>query len=189
MGKAVEVLITDIYVTNDNRIIMMEQIELDNLNREELFAELKDQCKSRTKATFYAMLTVSVIAIVFMIIFGRRLSETKDMIGFISWTLIGCIAVGSILYNCRFKKGIDQTNDPGQLLQSFKKTIRIEWLSVCAEWLLLIAYCFVNNSIYSGIGALISFVVIMIMAYNGYGRWHHRDKEIIEQLHELAEEK
>jgi uncharacterized membrane protein len=167
----------------------MKQLDLEGLNRDESFKEIKDVCRSRAKRNLYAILLVLLIAIVFLIYLGQRLYETKDIICFILWAVIACIAALSVLYNYRFKKKIDNQSTPGQLLALFKKNMRIEMICVCVVWLLIIADSFFGNGFFSAIGALTTFILVLFMTYKAYGPWNRRDREITEQLQELIDEK
>ena len=167
----------------------METKDLDGINRDDLFEEIKDKCKSRAKGSIYVTLIILIMAIAYLIYLGQRLYDTKDIVSFILWFIFGCIAIGVDLCNYRFKKKIDTPNTPNQVLSWFKKNLRIEIISGIVAWLILIGDSIVSGPIFTIIETVAAFVVVALLTFYGYGRWNRRDTEIIEQLQELAENK
>ena len=167
----------------------METKDLDGMNRNELFEEIKDKCKSKAKISIYITLILLIIVIAYLIDLWQKPHDTKDIVSFILWFIFACIAGGVALCNYRFKKKVDNPNTPNQVLSWFKKNLRIEIISAIGAWLILIADSIVCGPIYSIIETVSAFVVITLLTIYGYGRWNRRDKEIIEQLQELTEQK
>lgn len=133
------------------------------------------------------MLLLLIVTIVYLAILGQKLYDVKDIIGFILWIFIGCIAGGLILYNYRFFKKIDKYDTPNQLLSWFKKNRRIEIICAIAVWLALIGDSVVGGDFLSAVGMVIAFIVVLFLTLKNFGQWYRRDKEVIEQLQELAE--
>ena len=167
----------------------MEKKDFDGINRDDLFEEIKDKCKSRAKGSIYVTLIILIMAIAYLIYLGQRLYDTKDIVSFILWFIFGCIAGGIALCNYRFKKRIDNPNTPNQVLSWFKKSFRIEIIFWIAAWLILIGQSIVSGPFFEIIETVAAFVVVTLLTFYGYGRWNRRNKEIIEQLQELAEKK
>ena len=167
----------------------MEQIELDNLSKDELFEAIKDKCKSRAKGSIYVTLITLILVIVYLIYLGQKLHDTKDIVSFILWLIFGCIAGVIALCNYRFKKKMDSPNTPNQVLSWFKKNLRIEIIFAIIAWLILIGDSIVSGPIYSIIETVAAFVVVALLTFFGFGRWNRRDKEIMEELQELIEKK
>ena len=167
----------------------MEIKDFDGINRDDLFEEIKDKCKSRAKGSIYVTLIILIMAIAYLIYLGQRLYDTKDIVSFILWFIFGCIAGGVALCNYRFKKRIDNPNTPNQVLSWYKKNLSIEIITGIVAWLILIGDSIVNGPIFAIIETVAAFVVVTLLTFYGYGRWSRRNKEIIEQLQELAEKK
>lgn len=167
----------------------METQSLDNRDRDKLLEQIKSKCKSRAKSSAFGILIVLIVTIVFLFYLGQRLDDTIAISSFILWIVIGCLAGWTVLHNYRFKKEIDNLDTPNQLLSRFKEYARIETITACIAWLLLIVDYFLNASdhYFSAIGVLLGFVVCIIFYIKGYGRWYRRDKEIKEQLQELID--
>jgi hypothetical protein len=120
---------------------------------------------------------------------GPRPFDTKDMISFVIWLVIGCIAGWFGLYNYRFKKKIDDLETPEQLLSWFRKNSLIEKIAGNASWLLIIVESVIHVNLFSIIEAVAAFVIILVLTIKSYGPWYRKEKEIIEQLQELIEKK
>ena len=179
----------NIVIINQFIRIIMETETLDNLSRGERFEMLKKMCKSRTimHITILAMVAVLFSILVFKMYSGPRPFDTKDMISFVIWLVIGCIAGWFGLYNYRFKKKIDDLETPEQLLSWFRKNSLIEKIAGNAGWLLIIVESVIHVNLFSIIEAVAAFVIILVLTIKSYGPWYRKEKEIIEQLQELIE--
>lgn len=181
----------NIEIINQFIRIIMETEALDNLSRGERFEMLKKMCRSRTimYITIIAMAAVLVLILVFQMYSGPKPFDTKDMISFVIWLVIGCIAGWLGLYNYRFKKKIDDLETPEQLLSWFRKNSLIEKIAGSSGWLLVIIESVVRVNLFSIIEAVAAFVIILFFTIKSYGPWYRKEKEIIEQLQELVEKK
>lgn len=167
----------------------METIELDNLNKGELFEELKGKCKSRANITIGGILIVLLAGIWVMIDVWQKLDDTKDNISLILCISIGCLAVWSFLYFYQYKKKIGSLTTPDQLLYLFKKSNRVEIITASAVWVLIILETFVSGNIRTSILMLVAFVVVLVITIRRWGYWYRRGYEITEQLQELVDKK
>lgn len=167
----------------------METGDSFNQGRDEMFEDLKQRCKSRAKAACSPMLITVIILLLVMssLTFGLWGKGIDDISFYVFW-LVFCCAGGLItLFNFRFAKKIDHLDTPDQLLESFKKHLRVELISGSVLWLFIIVDCFVRGNLFSVIGSMFAFVLVLSLVIKGYGRWNRRDKEIIEDLQQLVE--
>lgn len=169
----------------------METKDSFNQGGDELFEELKGRCKSRAKAAINPVMVIVIILALVMasVIFGLGPKGTDDISFYVFWLVFCCMGGLIFLYNFRFAKEIDHMDTPHQLLNSFKKSIRLEWISGSVLWMFLIADCFVRGNLYTVIGSSFAFVVVLFLVIKGFGPWNRRDKEIIEDLRQLVENK
>ena len=172
----------------------MGPAELDNQNRAELFEMLKGKCKTRAKRDIYGMLVCLVLILVLTawILYEQKLNETKNMIFFVLWIVVGCAGVWSVLYNYRFIKKSENLDTPEQLLSCFEKKNRNDIVCWFVSFLCVIGTNFAI--IYEDMGWVMGIfmvgLLVLIMLpfyYSGSSGWNRRNREIIEELQELVE--
>lgn len=167
----------------------METNALNNQSREELFETIKGKCKSRAKRNIYGLLVTMIIVMVILIIMGQRLDDTRDIIGFIIWMVIGLIVGGVLVHNYRLKEKIDKLDAPEQLLSLNKKTTRVNTITGYAAWVLVIAERLVQYDFLVALEMLVAFIVIIALTANRWGYWFRQEDEITDQLQELIQMK
>jgi len=169
----------------------MDTGELNNLGQEESFQDLKDRCKSRAKAASNPLLIIVIILmlVIATVIFGLGPKGTNDISFMAFWLVFCCLGGLTIVSNYRLTNKIDHMVTPNQLLESFKKHLRVELISASVLWMFLIADSFIRGYPYQLIGTLAAFIVVMFLVIKGFGPWNRRDREIIEDLKQLVENK
>ena len=171
---------------------MMETQELENLNRTDLFEELKDKCKSIVKRDLYCGLVAWFLVILLLIFAGVRLYNPKNMLYTILWIVLVSLAVGLFLYDCWFLKKVGNFDTPDRLLYCFEKKHRYNLIAWLFSLVFIIGIPFVGRGIDYGliIGMAIATVItVIIMYYSGGPLWYRKEKDIIEQLRELTDKK
>ena len=181
---------------------IMKMEELDNLNRDELFAVIKEKCISRAKREVYLGLVFLVILILFIIWAVKYYPHSsfiqydpKDGIVFLVY-LIACFCLGGwiILYNYRLGKKIATLDTPEQLLNCYEKRERhnkiFSYINSCVL-LLFVTYPLVRGGstiFLIGVAVLVILFAIFLTSVGIYvGRMNHRDK-LLEKLQDLVEE-
>lgn len=170
----------------------METNESDNLNRNELFEELKGKCKSIAQRDLYGGLFAMVLVILLLIFSGDRLDNPKNLLYFIFWIVIACLGGWLMLIDYRYLKKNGDLDTPDRLLYWFEKRHRynlIGWIAIC---ILLIGSLLVEPGAdfygYVGVAFGIAIVVIIFFCCGGPW-WYLKEKDIIEQLRELVDKK
>ena len=170
----------------------METQELENLNRKELFEELKDKCKSIVKRDLYCGLVAWFLVILLLIFAGVRLDNPKNMLYTILWIVLVSLAVVLFLYDCWFLKKVGNFDTPDRLLYCFEKKHRYNLIAWLFSLVFIIGIPFVGRGIDYGliIGmAIVTVITVIIMYYSGGPLWYRKEKDIIEQLQELTDKK
>ena len=183
----------------------MEQMDLDNLSKDEMFKVIKDKCKSRARVHIYIGLAVLLLLVAFMIesIFyfrGSHHLKPTQIIAFVSLVILTCFVAWLLLNNYRFLKKIGSLDNPDQLLYRYEKKLRNERLLYFISILLFLfdqTYSFIYHSRDDGTLFFTLFIIIALVAfiaiywYNGLKdetfKFSRRDVEIIERLQELTE--
>ena len=110
----------------------METKELDNLNRGELFKELKGKCKSRTKIGLYgwlALLFLLLLLVFLEVNISYKLNQNlqhREITLYIEEALFICAFCWYSLNNYRFLQKIDGLDSPDQLLHFYEKKLKNE---------------------------------------------------------------
>ncbi len=178
----------------------MKPDEIANLNKEELFLQIKEKCKSRSRTNFYGGI-IFLVAIIAIMAYAGLTSyplDVNDIIFLVLNALLACMGVWLVLYSYRFSKKIDSLETPDQLLYNFEKHIRNGRIIsvVCGLALIISQICYVylgngGNIDYGRFFTLIVLAVAFILLFNylhmSSGTVRGKDKEIIERLHELIE--
>ena len=171
----------------------MKLDELEGLNREQRFEELKGMCKSRTDLNLcLGLLLLAFIILAVLTKLGYYGINGTDIIPFVEFCVLGCLVAFMTLNNYRFHKRADSLNTPDQLLNKYEKTVKNNnkcWLA----FVLLIACKDILTIDFDGqyfwLRLVILFIVIAV-AVVLYKKVliSQRDKEIIGALRELTEE-
>lgn len=176
----------------------METTTIDSRSKKRMFEEIKDKCKSRARASIFAYLISMLIVIVTIIFLERTLDphEIKDIITFIVSIILLCMSGLFALLGYRFYKKIDSLDTPEQLLQNYKKKNRNLKILLLVFWLVLIGERFAKSvtdvkklyeCVLLGIVALAAVYLMFVIYTND--NLSRKDKEIIEQLHDLIDNK
>ena len=170
----------------------MEQIELDNLNKEELFETLKGSCKARVDLHYYIgilLLCLVCVAILFML--GQYRLYGLEIIPFVEFLAIGCIMGLLVANNYRFRKRADSLNTPEQLLHTYEKTVQNN--NNCWFALMILIICrFIISTDFNGRYAWLRLAILIILLAAGVYLYFkkelvsQRDKEILRELRELT---
>ena len=186
----------------------METKELDNLNRGELFKELKSKCKSRTKIGLYgwlALLFLLLLLVFLEVSISFKLFKNlqhREITLYIEEVLFICAFCWYSLNNYRFLRKIDGLDSPDQLLHFYEKKLKNERGPFFLFQFGLLCYIIDGLSFLDifqlhkpWIGLLMILVVIVLFAlviyrYKNVEKYYSsRAVEIIEQLKELTEKK
>ena len=199
--KSLFIGINTLYLPRINQSMRgnMETTELGNLNRGELFEELKDKCKSRSQLSFYCGLLLLFLIVVAIIYTGLRgvfsLNDIDGIISFLLIVLLGCAVGWSVLYNYRFIKKTDIIDTPEQLLYCYEKKTKNDKVFFIALGLVLIGNMFSyihlygENTNYLRLGFWIVFFVSIFLIYYRNGFMRRKDKDILELLWKLVGKK
>lgn len=130
----------------------MEQMDLDNLSKEELFTVVKDKCKSRAKKNLWIGLALMIVLLVGLVVLflnekginSLRHTQIVSLISFALYLLLGCWLV---LDNYRFLKIADGLGTPEQLLYWYKKKVRTDSQSAFLA-ILIYTISFTDSVIY-----------------------------------------
>lgn len=176
----------------------METEELDNLNRNELFDELKGKCKKRSVRVIYeGLITLLLLILVFVFIAPQPSQYIIEDYFFIIFIAVGCAVFGwSFLYNYRFKKNIDMIDTPDQLLCEYEKITRNDKIGAIVLWILVIVGTLIiaiikadMNSLRGSLWIIFAAIIMYLMYRSGINRFYRRENEILEQLRELVDKK
>ena len=169
----------------------METQELENLNRKELFEELKDKCKSIVKRDLYGVIVlILVIPLLFFTL--QKLGDPKNIIYFMLWITIFCFGGWSLLYDYRSLKNFDSLDTPERLLHWFEKVHRYRMITWFVGGIFLFVIFIVDAwfNIWAIMGVALAVGIMALLFYYSDGPWWYRkDMDIIEQLRELVEKK
>ena len=175
----------------------MKPDEIANLNKEELFLQIKRKCISRARVDFYGglLILISIIAsFICLICRGTNVFDDANFLSNIFAIALVCLAGWQVLYSYRYKKKIERIDKPSELLHYFGKKSRIFTIFCLVLWFAVFGVKFVNFFRTTTIGfehvlLAIAFVVLVYFIYvtNKPGSVRPRDKEIIDQLQELIE--
>ncbi len=169
----------------------METKELDNLNKDELFNELKGKCKSIVKRDLFGFI-IWILVFVLLIFTWQRLDDPKEIFFFIFWLFVFCFEGWSLLFDLRFLKIVDNLDTPNRLLHWFEKRHRYNFILWLVAIILIFASFLVESSFNLGavVGVVIGIGIIAYLFYSSDGPWWYRkEKDIIERLRELGEYK
>ena len=169
----------------------METKELESLNRDELFEELKGKCKSIVKRDLYGVI-VLILVIPLLFFSLQKLGDPKNIIYFISWITIFCYGVWLLLFDYRSLKNFDSLDTPERLLHWFEKKHRYRMITWFIGGIFLSVIFIVESWFKIGaiVGVALAIGIIALLFYYGDGPWWYRkDMDIIEQLRELVEKK
>lgn len=180
----------------------MKPEDLDNLNRDELFAVIKGKCMSRAKRDIYlgsAFLILLILFLIWLVIYYPQKSvfsdSIRDGILYPVYVIVFCCLGGwIILSNYWFKKKIANVDTPDQLLRYYEKKERnnrlFSYFNSCA-FMLIVTYPLVRGG---GIGfiimisALVVVLAVLSTAAGIYlGHTNRRDL-LLEKLQDLVEE-
>ena len=170
----------------------MNPSEIDNQNRDELFNELKDKCKSIVKFDLYGWLICCIVVIVLLFFTAQRLGDSKDIICFVSWIAVVCFGGCLLLFNFQSLKKIDSLDTPDRLLHWFEKIHRYRMIAWLVSGIFLFVIFLLESGSHFGaiVGIGLAIGIIVLFFYYGNGPWWYRkDKDIIEQLRELVDKK
>lgn len=174
----------------------METKDLDNLSQIELFEELKDKCKSKSRANIIVGLVLFILFIAGIIY--RRIFpfEYRHGIAYISFlielAIIGCACGLWALNNYRFLKKASSLYTPEKLMYWYEKRIRndrILFFLCLIAYLLDICLCFLAP-LWLGLAVFVALSVVGSLIYfkSDSSLWNSRNK-ILEQLQELIDMK
>lgn len=176
----------------------MEQVELENLSKVELFEEIKDRCKSRLKFDLYS----GVFVLLFILALGLlvivqdphpyRIGTYLMASVYVFWA---CFAVWLMLFSYRLYKRITAIDTAEGLLFCYEKKIRNDRVGrfLASTGLLVSQLCFALNH-GDDLGLLIIMIVLSValLVWLYYlifkqGSDSAKDKEIIEELKDLVD--
>ena len=175
----------------------MKPDEIANLNKEELFLQIKRKCISRARVDLYGglLILISIIAsFICLICRGTNLFDDTNFFSSIFAITLVCMAGWLVLYSYWYKKKIEKIDKPSELLHYFGKKSRIFTIFCLVLWFALFGVKFVNYFRTTTIGfehvlLAIAFVVLVYLIYvtNKPGSVRARDMEIIKQLQDLID--
>lgn len=174
----------------------MDAKELDNLNRDELFKELKGNCKSIVKRDLYINIFVCILGIPLLFFTAQRLilDETVSIAYYIFWIVIVCLGCGLLLFDFQSLKKVDKLDTPDRLLYWFEKKFRPDLRYIF--WLVLCLFIARRSSPSSHVSVfenylvvVIGFVIMALIFYRGAPWVNRKEKVIIERLRELVKKK
>lgn len=169
----------------------METKELDNLNRDQLFEDLKGKCKSIVKRDLSGIIAF-FIAILLLVYTEQRTDEPKDICYYIFWIFFFCMGVCSVLFDVQFLKKVGKQDTPDWLLHCFEKNHRYRMIIWLVTLIVLFAYILVDFDFHWAaiVSEVLVIVIFALLFYYGDGLWWYRnEKDVIEQLRELVEKK
>ena len=169
----------------------METKELDNLNRDELFKELKGKCKSVVKRNLYSFIAW-ILVILLLIFTWQTPDDSKKIFYFIFWPVLFCFVGWSLLFDLRFLKIVDNLDTPDRLLHWFEKRHRYNYILWLVAGILISVSYLVESGFNFGatVGVVLGIGIIAFLFYSTDGPWWYRkEKDIIERLREFVEKK
>ena len=169
----------------------METKELDNQNRVELLENLKDKCKSIVKRDLYIGLIVWFFVILLMIFYWPKPDSPKNVFYSIFFIVMAVLGGWLLLFDILFLKKADNLDTP-DLLNLFEKKHRYNIIGWLVSLIFVMGgFIFASDfNIGAFVGVGIGIVIIVLLFFNDGGPWWYRkEKDIIEQLQELAEKK
>ena len=171
----------------------MKLEELEGLNRDQWFDELKGKCKSRADLNLcFGILVLVLIIIALLSRLGYSDINRIDIVPFVGFIALGCLMAFLTWNNYRFHKRADSLNTPDQLLHMYEKTVQNNnrcWLAfalliACEE---IIKAHFNGQYFWLKLGILLIAIIVAIVLYKKE-LINQRDKQIIRALRELTEE-
>ena len=176
----------------------METKGLGNLSRDELFDKIKRKCISKARVDFYGGIIILIILIasfIYLICRGTKLFDDTYIFSSMFAIALVCMAGWQVLYSYRYKKKIENTDKPSELLHCFEKKSRIFVIFCLVLWFAVFGVKFVDFFRTTKIGfehvlLAIAFVVLVYFIYvtNKPGSVRPKDKEIIDQLQDLIDQ-
>ena len=165
-------------------------METNDLNRDELFEEVKDKCKSLVKRDLYSWLICGIVVIL-LLFDGLRVGAPKSMLSTICLIAIVCLGGLSMMFDYWFLKKVDKLDTPDRLLYYFEKKHRFNLIVLFVSFILFLGIIFVKSGVDFWIIVVIPIIVEIAFYNSGGPRTWYRKKEqvIIEQLRRLIEQK
>lgn len=167
----------------------METKELESLNRDELFEELKGKCKSIVKRDLYSVI-ICILIIPILFFTAQKLGDPKNIIYLMFWITIFCYGGWSLLSDYRSLKNLDSLDTPERLLHWFEKVHRYRMITWFVGGIFLFVIFVVESgfNIWAIVGVALGIGIMALLFYYSDGPWWYRkDMDIIEQLRELVE--
>lgn len=172
---------------------MTKSEEMNCLGRDELFQQIKDKIKARTRRGLLAGMVVLILMIVWMIF--QYDGSKEDMVRLAFSIVFCCIAAWIVALNGWLISKIGDADTPDRLLHYYKKKSRSMSLLTLVIWLV----CLLSMSVGWFKSASMEFEYVLLgivlvasvyLLYQNYkpGNWNSADAEMIERLQDLDEQ-